>query len=101
MIRPPFTQKQLAAAKARVYVNGRSLSQWCVETGHDYQTAGNILRGHLKATRGEAFRVAAALGLKPERQITSTWNGVDRRNQDRRATDRAPATDSPVSQPSA
>jgi gp16 family phage-associated protein len=63
MIRAPFTQQQLAAAKERVNVNGRSLSQWCVETGHDYQTAGNVLRGHLKATRGEAFRVAAALGL--------------------------------------
>ena len=61
---PPYTQQQLAEAKARVYVNGRSLAQWCVETGLNYQTAGNVLRGHSKATRGEAFRVAVALGLE-------------------------------------
>lgn len=101
MIRPPFTKQQLAEAKARVYVNGRSLSEWCVETGLDYQTAGNVLRGHTKATRGEAFRIAAALGLKPEQQITNTYTGVDRRKSKRRTADRSPATDSPVSQPQA
>ena len=86
MIRPPFTQQQLAAAKERVYVNGRSLSQWCVETGLDYQTAGNVLRGHTKATRGEAYRVAAALGLRRQAAKKSraaaklpTWDGVERR----------------------
>ena len=91
---PPFTQQQLAAAKERVYVNGRTLSQWCAETGLDYQTAGNVLRGHTKATRGEAFRIAAALGLKRQvakKQSTAlskfpTWDGIERRVANRRAS---------------
>jgi gp16 family phage-associated protein len=59
-----FTTDQLAKARASITDSGESIAEWSRRNNFDLQITGHVLRGSLKATRGEAHRVAIALGLR-------------------------------------
>ena len=86
-----FPADQLAKARAAITDSGESIAEWSRRNNLDLQMTGHVLRGSLKATRGEAFRVAVALGLRKriakKRISPKTWDGVERRNLNRCATD--------------
>lgn len=98
-----FPADQLAKARAAITDSGESIAEWSRRNNLDLQMTGHVLRGSLKATRGEAYRVAVALGLRkkaakkrvvvsaaPDKQVISpAYNGPERRILNRRATDRA------------
>ncbi len=61
---PRFTQEQLAAARERLTNAGQPITEWSRERGLDYGIVHHTLMGRTKGLRGEAFRVAVALGLR-------------------------------------
>jgi gp16 family phage-associated protein len=52
------------AVKERLQKQGKTIKSWAKEAGVDYRVAVNVLNGFNKGVRGEAHRVAVALGLK-------------------------------------
>ena len=97
-----FPANQLAKARAAITDSGESIAEWSRRNNLDLQMTGHVLRGSLKATRGEAYRVAVALGLRKKtakkrvavsassiQQVAGpVWDGVERRATERRAVDR-------------
>lgn len=59
-----FPTEQLSKARAAITDSGESIAAWARRNNFDLQITGHVLRGSLKATRGEAHRVAVALGLR-------------------------------------
>lgn len=74
-----FPADQLAKARAAITDSGESIAEWSRRNNLDLQMTGHVLRGSLKATRGEAYRVAVALGLRKKtakkRVIVSAVSG--------------------------
>jgi gp16 family phage-associated protein len=52
--------------KARFVAEGISIAQWARARGFSEVMAYRVLAGKVKGTRGEAHRIAVALGLKVE-----------------------------------
>jgi gp16 family phage-associated protein len=50
---------------------GISLAEWTRAHGVSYDIARGVLAGRIKAKRGEAHRIAVALGLKQGRVIAA------------------------------
>lgn len=50
--------------KERFAFNGMCMTDWARRRGFSIQTVYDVVNGRLKGTRGEAYRVAVALGLK-------------------------------------
>lgn len=59
--RPP---EGASAVLARMRENGVTVKAWADAHGFSKYTVTDVLRGHRKGLRGEAHRVAVALGLK-------------------------------------
>lgn len=59
-----FTQQQLFQARERITSTGQSIADWARARDLDLQLTGHVLRGALKAQRGESYRIAVALGLR-------------------------------------
>lgn len=55
-----------AQARKWLRVNGINASEWAKENGFSPYTVADLLRGRRKGHRGEAHRVAVALGMKPD-----------------------------------
>lgn len=55
----------LEAVRHRFYVEGVSVADWARGHGFSSQLTYSLLAGRLRAKRGEAHRIAVALGLKP------------------------------------
>ena len=92
-----FPAEQLAKARAAITDSGESIAEWSRRNDLDLQMVGHVLRGSLKATRGEAHRVAIALGLRKKvakkRVIAAAWDGVERRvSPGRRQVDTRPVS---------
>jgi gp16 family phage-associated protein len=51
--------------KARFRAYGVTLADWSRERGFNVMMVYRVLSGKVKGTRGEAHRIAIALGLKP------------------------------------
>jgi gp16 family phage-associated protein len=62
----PIMADKLPAVKARFEAEGVSIAAWAKANGFTVKTVYRVLDGDLKCTRGEAHRVAVALGLKKE-----------------------------------
>lgn len=58
-------EDDLAAVRHRFWVEGLSVAEWAVRNGFSPATTYSLLAGRLRARRGEAHRIAVALGLKP------------------------------------
>lgn len=58
------TTAQRKEALARLQEAGISVPQWALANGFTVATVKSVLYGHSKGTRGEAHRVAVALGIK-------------------------------------
>jgi gp16 family phage-associated protein len=52
--------------KTRFKAEGISIAAWSKVRGFNVLTVYRVLNGRLKGTRGEAHRIAVALGLKKE-----------------------------------
>lgn len=50
--------------KARFIAEGISIAEWARARGFNHRTVYRVMSGELKGTRGEAHRIAVALGLK-------------------------------------
>jgi gp16 family phage-associated protein len=55
-----------AQVKARFLAEGISISEWAKARGFKRFLVYRVLNGSCKATRGEAHKIAVALGLKAE-----------------------------------
>lgn len=58
-------QTDLAAVRHQFWLSGESISGWATRHGFSAATTYSLLAGRLRANRGEAHRIAVALGLKP------------------------------------
>lgn len=58
-------EADLAAVKRQFWLSGESISAWATRHGFSAATTYSLLAGRLRANRGEAHRIAVALGLKP------------------------------------
>lgn len=58
-------EDDLAAVRHRFWVEGLSVAEWAASNGFSPATTYSLLAGRLRARRGEAHRIAVALGLKP------------------------------------
>ncbi len=58
-------EDDLAAVRHRFWVEGLSVAEWAARNGFSPATTYSLLAGRLRARRGEAHRIAVALGLKP------------------------------------
>jgi gp16 family phage-associated protein len=57
---------KLHQVKARFEAEGVSVAEWARRQGFDARLVYRVLDGSVKGTRGEAHRIAVALGLKRE-----------------------------------
>lgn len=55
----------LDAVRYRFFIGGVSVADWARTHGFSSQLTYSLLAGRLRAKRGEAHRIAVALGLKP------------------------------------
>lgn len=55
---------ELDAVRLRFYAEGLSVADWARTHGFSSQLTYSLLAGRLRAKRGEAHRIAVALGLK-------------------------------------
>lgn len=62
---------QVAAARAAFYDRGEDVASWARTRGFKPASVYRLLAGQSKARRGEAHRIAVALGLKPDTASTS------------------------------
>lgn len=58
-------EADLAEVKRQFWLSGESISDWASRHGFSRATTYSLLAGRLRANRGEAHRIAVALGLKP------------------------------------
>lgn len=65
MIFDQIREADLAAVKHQFWLNGESIASWANRHGFSPATTYSLLAGRLRANRGEAHRIAVALGLKP------------------------------------
>ncbi len=71
---PQFDQireEDLAAVRQRFWLEGETIADWANKHGFSAATTYSLLGGRLRARRGEAHRIAVALGLKPRALNTS------------------------------
>lgn len=61
-----MTERRLRRKREELRAHGVNLKAWCRERGLSYYVVRDVLRGRLRAHRGEAHRAAVALGLKPD-----------------------------------
>jgi len=54
------------AAKNGFYARGEQISTWAQEHGFSKDLVYSVLGGRSKAHRGQAHKIAVALGLKPQ-----------------------------------
>lgn len=52
--------------RAQFRAEGVSIAEWARARGFNRFTVYRVLSGKVKGTRGEAHKIAVALGLKPE-----------------------------------
>lgn len=57
---------KLAQVRARFAAEGLSITEWARANGFKRYLVYRVLDGSCKATRGEAHKIAIALGLKSE-----------------------------------
>ena len=62
--KPDTTEAKLASIREEFRKAGVTLSEWARAHGFARMTVVDVLRGHRVGLRGEAHRVAIALGLK-------------------------------------
>lgn len=67
-------ETDLAAVKRQFWLSGESISAWANRNGFSAATTYSLLAGRLRANRGEAHRIAVALGLKPSPNTNETPN---------------------------
>lgn len=60
-----ISSAELDAVKQKFYSEGLSVADWARSNGFSSQLTYSLLAGRLRARRGEAHRIAVALGLKP------------------------------------
>ncbi|WP_022955751.1 helix-turn-helix domain-containing protein [Perlucidibaca piscinae] len=60
-----FNEQALAAARNRFYETGTTVHAWAMAHGVSPSTVYEVLSGRRRCCRGDAHRVAVALGLKP------------------------------------
>lgn len=60
----PQSTKTIAQVKRDFLEAGISVAEWARANGFDRMTVVDVLRGHRQGKRGEAHRVAVALGIK-------------------------------------
>lgn len=58
--------EKAANVKARFEAEGMSIAAWARLHGFNCITVYRVLSGEVKGTRGEAHRIAVALGMKEE-----------------------------------
>ncbi|WP_153117014.1 DNA-binding protein [Rhodocyclus tenuis] len=58
-------EADLAAVRQRFWARGETIAEWAASNGFSPATTYSLLAGRLRARRGEAHRIAVALGLKP------------------------------------
>lgn len=58
-------EDDLAAVRQRFWLTGETVADWANKHGFSVATTYSLLAGRLRARRGEAHRIAVALGLKP------------------------------------
>jgi gp16 family phage-associated protein len=58
-------EADLAAVRRRFWLEGETIADWAAKNGFSPATTYSLLAGRLRARRGEAHRIAVALGLKP------------------------------------
>lgn len=58
-------EDDLAAVRHRFWLEGETIAEWAAKNGFSPATTYSLLAGRLRARRGEAHRIAVALGLKP------------------------------------
>jgi gp16 family phage-associated protein len=61
-----ISSTELDAVRQRFYSEGLSVADWARSHGFSSQLTYSLLAGRLRARRGEAHRIAVALGLKPD-----------------------------------
>jgi gp16 family phage-associated protein len=62
-----ITTDALVEARLRFFLDGQSVADWARTHGFNVQITYSVLNGRLRARRGEAHKIAVALGLKPVR----------------------------------
>jgi gp16 family phage-associated protein len=60
----PFTNEQIATARANLFTNGVTVQDFCQKHGLSYNAVMAVLHGRSRATRGEGHQAAVLLGLK-------------------------------------
>ncbi|OYT88747.1 MAG: DNA-binding protein [Burkholderiales bacterium PBB3] len=61
-----ISSKELDDVKQWFYLEGLSVADWARSNGFSHQLTYSLLAGRLRAKRGEAHRIAVALGLKAD-----------------------------------
>ena len=61
-----ISSTELDAVKRRFYSEGICVADWARSHGFSSQLTYSLLAGRQRARRGEAHRIAVALGLKPD-----------------------------------
>lgn len=59
-----FTDADLQRVRDQFYTQGKSVAEWARQHGFRQASVYQVLSGRSQARRGEAHRIAAALGLK-------------------------------------
>lgn len=67
-----ITTDALEEARRRFFLDGQSVADWARTHGFNVQLTYSVLNGRLRARRGEAHKIAVALGLKPTRVSAAT-----------------------------
>lgn len=65
----PIRASDLAAVRHRFWMEGLSVAEWAVRNSFTPATTYSLRAGRLRARRGEAHRIAVALGLKPSSMV--------------------------------
>jgi len=68
---------ELARVKHQFYVRGEGISGWALAHGFSAAMVYSVLNGRCKARRGQAHRIAVALGLKEASADTGTGASHD------------------------
>ena len=63
---PPISPDMIRAAKARLALAGETMEQWAASNGYPPKSVYNVLSGRRACIRGESFKIAVALGLRPD-----------------------------------
>ncbi len=75
-LRTSLSPSALEQARDWFFQNGISISDWAVAQGFRRELVYAVLGGRIHGCRGEAHRVAVALGLKPSGDSGSVVAGV-------------------------